>query len=341
MDSHHYSFKSYSGSDHRELDDKVYRRQTRKRLIIIVLSTAVFIAVTISAVVGIVFPQKNTKSSNPTPWQPPPLATSSNDNYSTGQSVQEMCNNMTLYPYTCTSSIASLLGSDNGSDQNLDPKQFFILSMQVSLNELVNISTSVLSSKGYVNLSTTDDAVLSGALNDCETLMKDAIGHINKSIASVQVGQGKVVLSTDNVNDIRVWLNTAITDQKTCLDGLKKFANGTALSGYVGNVLQNSKKFTRNSWEVASKITTFLHNFQTPIRNRKLLRIDGGGDATRGNVWRCKFIHRISRRHGGKGRQWWAYRPSIKLMGLFQRCSKKIDGRRSAIKKRVNTELAR
>ncbi|GLT97161.1 hypothetical protein SLE2022_147420 [Rubroshorea leprosula] len=334
MDSHHYSFKSDSGSDHHELDDEVYRRQTRKRLIIIVLSTAIFMAVTINAVVGIVVPQKNTKSSNPTPWQPPPLAAASNDNYSTGSSVQEMCNNMTFYPYTCTSSIASLLGSDNGSDQNLDPKQFFILSMQVSLNELVNISSSVLSSKGYANLSSADNAVLSGALDDCQTLLKDAIGHINKSIASVQVGQGKVVLSTDNVNDIRVWLNAAITDQKTCLVGLKKFANQTALSGYVGNVPQNSKKFTRNSWEIASKLPTFLHNFQTPIRDRKLLRIDGGGDATRGNVWGCKFIHRISRRHGCKERQWWAYRPSIKLMGLFQRCSKKLTGLDQKLKSR-------
>ncbi|GKV00002.1 hypothetical protein SLEP1_g12766 [Rubroshorea leprosula] len=147
----------------------------------------------------------------------------------------------------------------------------------VSLNELANIS-SLLSPKSIVSLERTD-AVLHGALDVCRDLNKDAIGNIIKSFASVQMSQGKVVLSTDTVNDIRVWLNAAVTYQKICLDGLKKVANETALARYIGNVMRNSTEFTSNSLEIASKIMTYLHYFQTPIHNRKLLRIDGGAGA--------------------------------------------------------------
>ncbi|GLT74217.1 hypothetical protein SLA2020_460270 [Shorea laevis] len=275
MASDGYSFRTYSEADH-ELDEKAYRRQTLKRLIIIGLSTAVFIAVTISAVVGMVVPQKNTESCASKPitpnWWPPPPSTAAS-----GQSIQDMCNTMTLYPSSCTSSMTSLLGLDNNSELKLDPKQFFILSIQVSLNELANIS-SLLSSKSYVGLESTD-AVLHGALDGCRTLNKDAIGNIIKSFASVHMGQGKGVLYTDTVNDIRVWLRAAVADQKKCLDGLKRVVNRTGLFGYVGNVMRNSTEFTSNSLEIASKIIALLNDSQTPIHNRRLLRIDGGGGA--------------------------------------------------------------
>ncbi|GLT56174.1 hypothetical protein SLA2020_292400 [Shorea laevis] len=265
-------FNAYNAEVNHELDDKEYRKQTRKRLIIIGISTFVLIVVIIAAVLGMFLPTK-------TPPPPPPSEVS---NFSSAQSIQEMCATMTPYPYSCISSISSHQSSSNNSD----PKHFFKLSIQVSLNELVNLS-SILFSKAYGNLSS--DPLVQRALNYCEIIMNDAIGHANESIASLQGGQGEVMLSTAKVNNIRVWLSAAVTGQKTCLDGLEKAAanqSQTVLSRDFENALHNSIEFTSNSLEIASNIMKILQNSQTPNHNRKLLKIDGG------DTWRRKFLER-------------------------------------------------
>ncbi|XVE70787.1 hypothetical protein DITRI_Ditri10aG0098700 [Diplodiscus trichospermus] len=249
------SFKSYSKVD--EVEEQAYRKKTRKRMIIIVLSTVVLVAIIIGAVLGILFPVKSSKSQeNPASY--------------TAESVNAMCN-VTLYPDSCGSSIAALRSSLNDTNPNPGPTEIFKLSMQVALDELIRLSSLPQKiNSSYVN----NDPLVRGALNDCETLFKDAIEYINESISSVQVEQGdKMMLPMAKINDIMTWLSSAITNQETCLDGLIEAANHTAIPQEVEYSMRNSTEFCSNSLAIASKIITILHHFQVPI-HRKLLQLD-------------------------------------------------------------------
>ncbi|KAK6273759.1 hypothetical protein POUND7_010842 [Theobroma cacao] len=249
------SFKSYSKVD--ELEEQAYRKKTRKRMIIITLSTIILIAIVIGAVLGILFPVKSSKSQeNPA-------------NY-TAENIDAICI-MTRYPDSCDSSIASLRSSSNDTDPSPSPGKIFTLSMQVARDELIRLSS--LPQK-IISSNVTSDPLVRGALDNCETLFKDAVEYINDSIASMQVGQAeKIVLLKAKINDIRTWLSSAITNQETCLDGLIEAANHTFIPQEVEYAMRNSTEFSSNSLAIASNLMTILHHFQVSV-HRRLLKLD-------------------------------------------------------------------
>ncbi|XP_022731093.1 pectinesterase 3-like [Durio zibethinus] len=249
------SFESYSKAD--ELEEQAYRKKTRKRIIIIGLSIVILIAIIIAAVLGTLLPVKKSKSLE-------------NQATYTAETINAMCN-VTRYPDSCDSSIAALRSSSNDTNPNPGPAEIFTLSMKVALNELIRLSSlpqKIISS--YVN----SDPLVRGALDNCETLFKDAVEYINESISSVQVGQGeKMLLSTAKINDIMTWLSSAITNQETCLDGLIEAANHTAIPQELEYAMRNSTEFSSNSLAIASHIKIILQRFQLPT-HRKLLKLD-------------------------------------------------------------------
>ncbi|KAK8550371.1 hypothetical protein V6N12_039084 [Hibiscus sabdariffa] len=251
--------RSYCRAD--ELEEQAYRRRTRKRCIIIGLSTIVLIAIIIGAVIGMLFPSKNSKSKED------PATYSS-------ESITAICN-VTRYPDSCGSSITSLKISSNDTDPNPGPSKIFTLSMEVALDELMRLSSlpqKIISS--HVNI----DSRLHAALDSCGDLLDDAAEYINESLSTMQTGQGETtVLSTGKINDIRTWLSSAITYQETCLDGLTEASNNTAILQEVELAMRNSTEFSSNSLAIASHIMTILSQFQVPI-HRKLLKHDSHTD---------------------------------------------------------------
>ncbi|KAJ0031880.1 hypothetical protein Pint_13602 [Pistacia integerrima] len=248
------SFKSYSKVD--ELQEQEYRRRTRKRLIIITVSTIILIIIIVGALVGTLTGKATSKNTlRPT--------------YSS-ESITAICN-VTQYPASCDSSIASLKSSSNITDANPNPEKLFQLSMQVAVNELTKLLSwpdELISSETYSNI--TNDPAVQAALDDCKFLFQDAVDHINDSITSFQVGQ----MSGKQINDIRTWLSTAITNQDTCLDGIYEATNHTILPQYMKHAMRNATEATSNCLAIASNILTILlHYVQTP-NNRKLLTVE-------------------------------------------------------------------
>ncbi|CAK7352272.1 unnamed protein product [Dovyalis caffra] len=213
------SYTSYSKVDDKA--EQAFRRKAWKRLIIIVVSAVVLVAIVIGALVGTLVP-KNNESNDKNP----------SSQTSSDQSIRAMCN-VTRYPDSCHSSMSSSLkASSNDTNPNPDPKMLFFLSLQVSLNELTKLSSLpqwIVSSNSYKN--ETNDPLVQSALHACETLFQDAIDQVNKSMSSMQVGQGvKTMLLISKINDIRTWLSTAITDQDTCIAGLKSTGKHSILT---------------------------------------------------------------------------------------------------------------
>lgn len=249
------SFKSYSKVD--ELQEQEYRRRTRKRLIIITISAVILIITTVGALVGTLTGKTKSKGTQPRTYS--------------SESLTAMCN-VTLYPESCLSSIASLKSSSNVTDSSSNPEKLFELSMQAAVNELtklLSLPNDVVVAESYSNI--TSDTAVQAALDDCKFLFQDAIDHTNDSIASSQEGQ----MAGKTINDIRTWLSTAITYQETCLDGIYEATNNTILLQHMKFAMRNSTEATSNSLAIASNILTILlYHVQTP-NDRKLLTVKG------------------------------------------------------------------
>ncbi|KAJ9183676.1 hypothetical protein P3X46_007499 [Hevea brasiliensis] len=254
------SFKSYSKLD--EQTEEAFRQRSRKRFIIIAVSSVVLLVIIVGALVGTLAPMNNkSKDGNlPSP---------------TESNIRAMCN-VTRYPDSCYSSMSSALrSSSNVTDpHNPEPHELFLLSLKVALNEVISLSSlpqRIISSQMYSN--ETNDPLVQSALHACEILFADAIDYIEESISSIQVGQeDKGMLVTSKIDDVRTWLSTAITDQETCIDGFKDTGKRLILTDEVRYAMTNSTRFTSNSLAIASNLLTILDNLYLPI-HRKLLRV--------------------------------------------------------------------
>lgn len=235
------SFKS----DDELVEEEEHRRQTRRRLLIIAVSSIVLVAAT----VGILVPLRAKNSSS--------LSVKEK------QSIKSICS-ATLYQESCYSSIYSLKqSSTNPSQSDLDsPKQIFMLSLQVSFNELINLNSSI-------SVRRSQHSITQNALNACSRLIQDAMDHVNMSIAS-SLQTTEVALNS--VGDVRTWLSTAITDQQTCLDGLEEFENiPPSLLGEINASMVNATIFTSNSLAIISKIPAIVHGSEISV-HRKVLQ---------------------------------------------------------------------
>ncbi|XP_011048628.1 PREDICTED: pectinesterase 3 [Populus euphratica] len=246
------SFKGYGKVD--EVEQQAFRRKTRKRLIIVVVSFVVLLAVIIGAVIGVVVHNRNNNSSsNPVP--PPELTPAA--------SLKAVCS-VTRYPTSCFSSISAL---ETGN--TTDPEVLFKLSLHVAMNELSKL-------KDYPDklIQSIDDATLQDALKVCATVFDDAVDRLNDSISSMAVGEGRKILSTAKMDDLKTWISTTITDQETCLDALQelnvtKHFNQT-LVDQVKTAMENSTEFVSNSLAIVAKILGLLSDFNIPIHRRLL-----------------------------------------------------------------------
>uniref|UniRef100_A0A5B6ZFC8 Pectinesterase n=1 Tax=Davidia involucrata TaxID=16924 RepID=A0A5B6ZFC8_DAVIN len=250
------SFKGYGKVD--EAEEQAFRKKTRKRLIILIVSSIVLVTAIIGAVAGTLIHKRNTDSDEVPSSPTSPAA-----------SIKAVCS-VTQHPDSCFSSISAL----ETSNTSTDPEELFKLSLHVILNEL-----SKLSSFPDSLMSKIKDEHVKNALNVCQSVFEDAVDRLNDSISSMDVNKStEKLLSASKISDIRTWLSTTITDQETCLDALQEL-NSTAsipVLEDVRDLIKNSTEFSSNSLAIVTKILGILTEFNVPIHRKLLGTFDSG-----------------------------------------------------------------
>ncbi|KAM7480664.1 hypothetical protein LguiA_028877 [Lonicera macranthoides] len=239
------SFKGYGKVD--ELEEQAFRRKTRKRFIILGLSTIVLVAIIIGTVTGTVIHKRNSNDSDDVP----------SSRMSPAASIKAVCSS-TEYPDSCFTSISSMEASNT-----TDPEDLFKLSLIVAMNSLQKLSSLPETLKNR-----TDDEQVKAALDVCNTVFEDAIEMLNDSINSMEVNEGQKILSMSKIDDLKTWLSTTITDQDTCLDALEQVNSPLLME--VKDSMKNSTEYASNSLAIVSKILGILSDLNIPI-HRKLL----------------------------------------------------------------------
>ncbi|KAM2268312.1 hypothetical protein ACFX1S_046445 [Malus domestica] len=247
------SFKGYGKVD--ELEEQAFKRKTRKRLIILSVSTVVLLAVIIGVVAGVIIHKRNNSSSSVPNSTPGPELTPA-------ASLKAVCG-VTQYPSSCFSSISALETSNS-----TDPEVIFKLSLQVAIHAAAKLPG--LPAK--IGLNIANDTHLEKVLDVCEGLFEDVVDRLNDSLTSMDVNQGDKLLSAAKINDIKTWLSTTLTDQETCLDSLADL-NSTLVQEFKA-AMQNTTEFSSNSLAIVAKILSLLTNLNVPV-HRRLLGVGG------------------------------------------------------------------
>ncbi|KAJ4827605.1 hypothetical protein Tsubulata_026412, partial [Turnera subulata] len=254
------SFKGYGKVD--EVEQQAFQKKSRRRMIILIVSSIVLVAVIIGAVVGVVA-HKRSNDSSPDSAPQTELTPAS--------SLKAVCS-VTQYPNSCFSSISSLETANTS-----DPEVLFRLSLQVAMNELSKLKTYPDSLIPMI-----DEPQLKAAVNVCSTIFDDAVDRVNDSLSSIVSGEagGKLNISQAKIDDLKAWLSTALTDQETCIDALQELnttdhANDLILEDMKAK-MENSTEFVSNSLAIVSKIISLLSDqFSAGPGNRKLLGLQG------------------------------------------------------------------
>lgn len=246
------SFKGYGKVD--PIEEQTFRCKTRRRIIIVSVSTVLLLAIIIGIVTGSLIHHRNSSSSSPSTSPTSPAA-----------AIKAVCG-VTQYPNSCFSSIQSL---DNSSNSTSDPEQLFKLSLHVALNEL-----SAIASFPQILISKINNVNVSAALSVCQTVMEDAIDHLDESISALDVSSGEKLISTAKIGDLKTWLSSTLTNQETCLDAIQE-VNSTVSDSVlkeVNSIMKNSTEFTSNSLAIAAKLLGILSDLNLPV-HRKLLQV--------------------------------------------------------------------
>ncbi|KAL3618183.1 hypothetical protein CASFOL_038504 [Castilleja foliolosa] len=231
------SFKGYGKVDPNEQVD--FQRKTRKRIIIISISTLLLLALVIGIVAGTIAHNKNSNNSGHSPATPNSAA------------IKSICA-VTQYPESCATSLKS--------SNSTNPEKIFELSLMVVLSSLENISTFPGEYRDK-----TEDLLVKEALNVCESVLNDAVETLNDTISALH--ENKYFQS--KFDDLKTWLSTVVTDQETCSDALEE-ANAT-FAGEVRLLMKNSTEFASNSLAIVSRIIGAVGDFKIPVHLRRLL----------------------------------------------------------------------
>nr|XP_043623835.1 pectinesterase 1-like [Erigeron canadensis] len=241
------SFKGYGKVDPAE--EQAFRRKTRKRLTILIVSVVLLVTVIIGAVAGTLIHKRNNSDKD----QNVP----NSSQMSSAQSIKAVCS-QTQYPDSCYTSISELNKSNT-----TDPEELLKLSLQAVFKSLTNLSTLPDS---FMDIAT--DKTVKRALDVCRDMLDDAIDYVRDSMSSMDVKSGEKMLSVTKIEDMKTWLSSVITNQDTCLDSLGEM-NATFLGDFESQ-MKNLTEYSSNSLAIVSTISGILGRLNLPI-HRKLL----------------------------------------------------------------------
>lgn len=240
-----------------EAQEMALKKKAYRRLFIVVASVVVFLGVIIGAAVAVARSQRN---------YPHGSSPSSTPELTPAASLKSVCS-VTRFPDACISSISKIPSSNT-----TDPVVIFRLSLKVVVDELASISD--LPKK---LAEETDDEGIKSALRVCDEMLDVAMDSVNDTVSSMEVGDGKNILNSGKIEDLKTWLTAAITYYETCFDTLAEISPNQSesktsiVSKNLTSSMKNSTEFTSNSLAIVAKILSTLSDFGVPVHRRRLL----------------------------------------------------------------------
>lgn len=216
-----------------EHDRLNHQKKSRKRFIIIGVSSIVLVAVIVGVVVGT--HNSGNKSNN-------------NGGNSLASSIKAVCD-VTLYKDSCINTLSPLVNSSN-----VTPQEMLKLLIQAAINEASEASHKFSSNGGFKGINTTN-GFNAQALKSCQQLLDLALDHLNSSLNSSQS-------LNEAFDDIRTWMSTAGTCYQTCIEGFNN-TNTPLIQGQ----LQNSTELASNGLA----IVTWLQRLASVVQKRRLM----------------------------------------------------------------------
>ncbi|KAG2315713.1 hypothetical protein Bca4012_066518 [Brassica carinata] len=239
-----------------DAQDKALKKKAYKRWFIVVASVVVLLGVI--GTVAVARSQKNNPHGLSSPSSTPELTPAA--------SLKNVCS-VTRFPDACISSISKIPSSNT-----TDPEVLFRLSLNVVVDELASISD--LPRK---LADETDDEGIKSALGVCGEMLDVAMDSVNDTVSAMEVGDGKNILNSGKIDDLKTWLTAATTYYETCFDTLAEISPNqsehktSAVSRNLTSAMRNSTEFTSNSLSIVAKILSTVSDFRIPVHRRRLL----------------------------------------------------------------------
>ena len=225
---------SYGKVDEREHVTLEARRNSRKRIAIIVVSLLVLVGIVIGAVFGTMANKKST------------TAETNVNGDSISVSVKAVCD-VTLHKEKCLETVGA---APNAS--SLNPEQLFIYAVKITIAE-VSKARNAFSSSG-------DNTTMSA----CVELLDLTVDNLNNTLTSSEHGD---VTLPELVEDLRTWLSSAETYQDTCVETLSEF-NDQESKTFGESQLKNATEMTSNALAIITWLGKIADSFK--LRRRLL-----------------------------------------------------------------------
>ncbi|KAI9093876.1 hypothetical protein K1719_026874 [Acacia pycnantha] len=245
------SFNRYGKPD--EAENQLFRQKTRKRMIILIVSSIVLGVLVVTAVAGTLIHKHDTPSSYSAPSSP---------ELTPASSIKAVCD-VTRYPNSCISGISSHPSYSNTTD----PEMLFMFSLRVAIDELSKLAAYPTKLRGSEK-----DQSIQMALDVCGNVLEDAVDRLNDSISLLELGGGEAILTPEKIDDLRTWLSATVTDQETCLDAIEEL-NSTVAQEILRDMrtaMENATESSSNSLAIVTKILRVLAKVHLPLHRRLL-----------------------------------------------------------------------
>ncbi|CAH9121003.1 unnamed protein product [Cuscuta epithymum] len=217
-------------------------RAARKRRLATAISVAaVFVTLIVGAVfVALIHHENHSHQSSPSSSLP--VSSTSTGFLSTVCAV-------TQHPHSCFDSMSPFPSPPKPS-----PEHFLNVSLWISINELVNLTSLPKSLISKVN-----DRGGQSALQDCESLFNNALSQLNESAALINADRGEIVLAPTEIGNMRTWISAGMTDEDTCTDGLEEMQS--TVTDEVKAMVQRSNEYMSNTLAIVSNLQSLHEKF--------------------------------------------------------------------------------
>ncbi|WCJ23749.1 hypothetical protein M5689_005758 [Euphorbia peplus] len=140
---------------------------------------------------------------------------------------------------------------------NPDLEAIIKLSLQVSMNELNNVSSQFRTLNHQPSVEY------------CLTLFDSAVSKLNDSLVILAIGSEETALTRETMNDVERWISAAMIYEQTCLDGLEEM--GSMVPDAMRDQLEKSNGLLTNSLALIANMHTLVHKFHFTFRCRKCI----------------------------------------------------------------------
>ncbi|KAJ4706198.1 21 kDa protein-like [Melia azedarach] len=161
--------------------------------------------------------------------------------------VKTSCNSTTLYPNLCMQSLLPYATQIHQS-----PRQLVLFALSVSKSRTRSAKTFVSKLKERKNLKPREYEGIAECLNQ----MSDSMYYLGKSVRQLRKTKAKGQRQANGkdysrrTSAAKAWVNAALTDDETCLDG---FADRTLVKDLIHSKIVNAAQHTSNALALLNK----------------------------------------------------------------------------------------